>query len=140
MTHGTQLSKICYTCGESKPMTEQYFIFDKRKDRQSFYGSCRDCTNEKKRNRDKVRKVGKYATDSSIKRRARDYSLSGELLEIQRMRLILLDRIRNKSHVVFNGTHVKCNICNGTSKILTPISVDLLNEALIAFKKAHIHE
>ena len=140
MTHGTQLSKICYTCGESKPMTEQYFIFDKRKDRQSFYGSCRDCTNEKKRNRDKVRKVGKYASDSSIKRRARDYSLSGELLEIQRMRLILLDRIRNKSHVVFNGAHVKCNICNGTSKILTPISVDLLNEALIAFKKAHIHE
>lgn len=133
-------SKKCYSCGESKPMTEQYFIFDRRKDRQCFYGSCRDCTNEKKRNRDKVRKVGKYASNSSIKRRSRDYSLSGELLEIQRMRLILLDRIRNKSHIVFNGTHVKCNICNGASEILTPISVDLLNEALIAFKKAHIHE
>lgn len=136
----TEILKKCYSCGEDKPMTSEYFIFDKRKDRQSFYGSCRDCTNEKKRNRNKVKKVGKYDTDSGIKKRARDYSLSGELLELQRARLILLDRIRNKSHIIFNGTHMKCNICNTASKILTPISVDLLNEALLAFKKAHIHE
>ena len=140
MTHGTQLSKQCYTCGDIKPMTEQYFIFDRRKDRQSFYGSCRDCTNEKKRNIRKVKRTSEYDTDFGIKKRARDYSLSRELLEIQRTRLILLDRIRNKSHVIFTGTDIKCKICNASSKVLTPISVDLLNEALLAFKKAHIHE
>jgi len=138
MTHGTQLSKKCYSCEEIKPKTLEYFRFDKR--RECFYASCIKCVNEKRRNGTLIKRIGKYGSDAEIKKRARDYSLSGKLIETQRLRLILLDRIRNKSHIIFDGTHFICNICNISSVILTPISVDLLNEALLAFKKAHIHE
>lgn len=130
--------KKCYCCKKENPETLEYFRFDKR--RGCFYASCIECVNNKRRENRLIKRIGQYDSDAGIKKRARDYSLSGKLLETQRLRLILLDRIKNKSHIIFDGNHFRCNVCNINSVILTPISVDLLNEALIAFKKAHIHE
>ncbi|GAG46820.1 unnamed protein product [marine sediment metagenome] len=51
------MTKECYTCRETKPVSE----FSWRKDRQAYYSNCKECKNGKareKRNADKLTITG----------------------------------------------------------------------------------
>lgn len=134
---GNKELKTCKTCLSEKPKNKIYWQFDKN--RVEPYGSCRICINEKKRNRRSIDVIGNYGTDSDIKKRLRNYSLSAELIEVERLRLILLDRIKNKNHVIFNGSEIECTICNKKKKILLPVSILRLTKAFNIFKEQHKH-
>jgi hypothetical protein len=129
--------KTCKTCLIAKPKNKIYWQFDKN--RIEPYGSCRVCINQKKRNRRTIDIIGNYGTDSDIKKRLKNYSLSVELIEVERLRLILLDRIKNKNHVIFNGINIECTICNRKKKILLPVSTVRLIKALNIFNEQHKH-
>jgi hypothetical protein len=129
--------KKCFTCGLNKPKTKDFWQFDKN--RIEPYGSCRVCINRKKSSHRIIKKAGIYATDKDICKRVKQKNLSKDLVEAQRLRLILLDRIKNKEHLIFYGNYIYCTVCNKQSDILTPISFKLLENSMKSFKKIHKH-
>lgn len=126
------------TCNKKKPITKEFWRFDKR--REQPYGSCKDCINRARRLRRKVDRVGKYDTDLGIKKRVKSKSITENLIEVERAKLILKDRIKNREHLVVTNDKMVCKICNEQKEIILPISFKLLKEAMLSFKKIHKHE
>ena len=131
-------NKKCLTCKKKKPLTKEYWRFDKR--RKEPYGSCKDCINHARRMRRKVDRVGKYDTDLGIKKRVKNKTMTENLIEVERAKLILKDRIKNRQHLVVVGDKMICKYCNEQKEIILPISFNLLKEAMSSFKKIHKHE
>jgi hypothetical protein len=130
--------KKCLTCNIKKPITKEHWRFDKR--RKEPYGSCKDCINHARRMRRQVDRVGKYDTDLGIKKRVRNKTMTGNLIEVERVKLILKDRIKNKEHLIVIGDKMICKYCNEQKSIILPISFKLLKKSMDAFKILHKHE
>lgn len=47
------MNRVCNTCGVEKPLTVEYFY---RNNRRWWHGRCRDCWNERERERGAVRR------------------------------------------------------------------------------------
>jgi hypothetical protein len=90
--------------------------------------------------RRQVDRVGKYDTDLGIKKRVRNKTMTENLIEVERAKLILKDRIKNREHLVVTNDKMVCKICNEQKEIILPISFKLLKEAMFSFKKIHKHE
>jgi hypothetical protein len=130
--------KKCLTCKLEKPKTKEFWRFDKR--RTEPYGSCKDCINRRRSLHRKVKRISDYDTDFGISKRVRSKITDKDFIEAQRTRLILLDRIKNGCHLILNNDHLYCKICKNQQQIILPISLNLLQESIKAFKKIHKHE
>lgn len=137
MTKG-EIEKKCLTCKIKKPKTKEFWRFDKR--RVEPYGSCKECINKRRSLHRKVDRSCNYDTDLGIAKRVKSTNLDKELIETQRVRLILLDRIKNGSHLILNNDYLYCKICKKEKQLTLPISFNLLQESIRAFKKIHKHE
>jgi len=131
-------NKKCITCKKSKPKTKEYWRFDKR--RVEPYGSCIDCINKKRRVTRHVKRISDYDTDLGIEKRVKSKNLQKDMIEVERAKLILKDRIKNTEHLVFNENKMTCKICKHDTILLLPISFKLLKKAMEGFKILHKHD
>lgn len=132
------MEKCCLTCKKIKPKTNEFWRFDKR--RQEPYGSCLECINLRRSLHRKVKRAGIYGTDCDIKKRVKNKSLNKDLIETERLRLILLDRIKNNSHLIMFENKMMCKVCNETSEIIMPITFPLFKQSIKAFTEIHKHD
>jgi hypothetical protein len=133
-----EIIKKCITCKIKKPKTREFWRYDKRREEPN--GSCKDCINKKRSLHRKIKRISNYDTDSGIAKRIRIKDLDKELIEAQRVRLILLDRIKNGYHLILNNDSLYCKICKKKQQLILPVSLNLLIESIKAFKKIHKHE
>jgi hypothetical protein len=132
------MNKKCITCNLKKPKTKDFWRFDKR--RSEPYGSCKDCINKKRSLHRKIKRISDYDTDLGIAKRVKSKIIDKQFIEVQRAKLILLDRIKNGYHLVLNNDYLYCKICKKEQQIILPISLNLLQDSIKAFKKIHKHE
>ena len=138
MKHKTKVYKRCITCKCSMPKDKEYFRYDKR--RIEPYGSCIECINKRSRQHYAVKKSGIYGTDKDICKRVRVKNLPKDLIELERLRLILLNRIKNNEHLVVKENLLLCKVCNKTSPLILPITFTLFSESIKSFTEIHKHE
>lgn len=130
--------KKCISCKLKKPKTKEFWRYDKR--REEPYGSCKDCINKRRSLNRKVRRISDYDTDLGVTKRVKIKDLDKELIEAQRVRLILLDRIKNGYYLILNNDVLYCKVCKKEQKLVFPVSLNLLEDSIKAFKKIHKHE
>lgn len=129
--------KKCITCKLKKLKTKDFWRFDKR--RVEPYGSCKECINKRKCLYRKIKRISNYDTDSGIAKRIKSKIYDKDFLDTQRVRLILLDRIKNGSHLIIDNDHLYCKVCKKKEVLIMPISINLLEDSIKAFKKIHKH-
>lgn len=132
------MNKKCITCNLTKPKTKDFWRFDKR--RIEPYGSCIDCINKKRRLSRDVKRVSDYDTDLGIQKRVKSKFLDKDVIEVERAKLILKDRIKNNEHLVFDGSKMTCKICKHHTILTLPISFKLIKKAMNGFKILHKHD
>lgn len=138
MKYKTKVYKKCITCKFYMPKTKEFFRYDKR--RTEPYGSCIDCINKRRREHRSVKKSGIYGTDKDISKRVKSKNLPKDIIELERLRLILLDRIKNNEHLVVKENLLLCKVCNKTSPLILPITFNLFSESIKSFTQIHKHD
>lgn len=133
-----EILKQCFTCHNFLPKNKLHFRYDKR--RTEPYGSCLKCINNRRKEHRIVKKCGIYDTDAGIKKRVKQRNLPNDLIEAQRLRLILLNRIKNNEHLIIDSNYMLCKVCNAKSEILLPITFTLFLNSIKSFTKIHKHD